>query len=208
MKKEQDYIKDITEIRSMMERSTRFLSLTGFSGVMAGIYALIGASLVYQFFYRNSATDFFTTLSGEEVDGSLWNLILLALGVLILAVGTAGFFSYRKAGKNGEKLWNASARRLVVNMAIPLVAGGLLILVFLIKGLFGLIIPVSLIFYGLALANAGKFTFEELNSLGIIQIFLGLLAAYFMQYSLLFWALGFGVMHILYGIYMHLKYEK
>lgn len=208
MKREQDYIKDITEIRSMMERSTKFLSLTGLSGVMAGVYALIGAYLVYELFYRNSGSRFFTTLTGGEVSGSLSTMILLALVVLFLAVSTAIYFSFRKARKNGEKLWNATARRLVLNMAIPLVAGGLLILVFLAKGLFGLIIPMTLIFYGLALANAGKFTFEEMKSLGIIQIFLGLLAAYFMEYSLLFWAFGFGLMHILYGIYMHLKYEK
>ncbi|NJY63344.1 hypothetical protein HC174_11315 [Salinimicrobium sp. CDJ15-81-2] len=208
MKREQDYIKDLTEIRSMMERSTKFLSLTGLSGVMAGIYALIGAYLVYELFYRNSGSRFFTTLTGGEVSGSLSTMILLALVVLFLAVSTAIYFSFRKARKNGEKLWNATARRLVLNMAIPLVAGGLLILVFLAKGLFGLIIPITLIFYGLALANAGKFTFEEMKSLGIIQIFLGLLAAYFMEYSLLFWAFGFGLMHILYGIYMHLKYEK
>ncbi|SOC80989.1 hypothetical protein SAMN06296241_2559 [Salinimicrobium sediminis] len=208
MKKEQDYIKDITEIRSMMERSTKFLSLTGISGVMAGIYALIGAYLVYRFFYRNSSTDFFTTVTGGEINGSLWNMIFLAFAVLILSVGTAVFFSFKKAGKSGEKLWNASARRLIINMAIPLVAGGLLTLVFLTKGLFALVIPVTLIFYGLALTNAGKFTFEEMKSLGIIQIFLGLLAAYFLEFSLLFWAFGFGVMHILYGIYMHLKYEK
>lgn len=208
MKREQDYIKDLTEIRSMMERSTKFLSLTGLSGVMAGIYALIGAYLVYELFYRNSGSRLFTTLTGGEVSGSLSTMILLALVVLFLAVSTAIYFSFRKARKNGEKLWNATARRLVLNMAIPLVAGGLLILVFLAKGLFGLIIPMTLIFYGLALANAGKFTFEEMKSLGIIQIFLGLLAAYFMEYSLLFWAFGFGLMHILYGIYMHLKYEK
>ena len=208
MRKEQDYIKDISEIRSMMERSTKFLSLTGLSGVLAGIYALIGAYVVYEFFFREGTSEFFTTLNGGEISGGISNLIILALVILFLAVSTAIFFSFRKARKNGERLWNATARRLVMNMAIPLVAGGLLILVFLAKGLFGLVIPMTLIFYGLALANAGKFTFEEMKSLGIIQIFLGLLAAYFMEYSLLFWAFGFGIMHILYGIYMHLKYEK
>lgn len=207
MKKEQDYIKDITEIRSMMERSSKFLSLTGFSGVMAGIYALVGAYLVYEFFYSNTVENFFTSMEGEFT-GNLWNLIGLALLILVLALGTAIFFSYRKANKNGERIWNATARRLVTNMAIPLVAGGLLILLLLAKGYFGLVLPVSLIFYGLALANAGKFTFEEMKSLGIIQVILGLLAAYYMEYSLLFWAFGFGLMHILYGIYMHLKYEK
>ena len=208
MKREQDYIKDITEIRSMMERSTRFLSLTGMSGVMAGIYALIGAYLAYEFFYTRGGREFFTTLGGNEISVNFLNLIGLAILILVLAIGTAIFFSFRKAGKRGEKLWNSTARRLVINMAIPLVAGGLLILILLSKDLYGLIVPATLIFYGLALANAGKFTFEEMKSLGIIQIFLGLLAAYYMEYSLLFWAFGFGLMHVFYGIYMHLKYEK
>lgn len=207
MRKEQDYIKDISEIRSMMERSTKFLSLTGLSGVLAGIYALIGALGAYSFFGENSS-DFYTDMNGGSISGRLFYLILLALGVLILAIGTAILFSYRKAAKRGEKLWNPTARRLVINMSLPLVAGGLLILVFLTKGFFALVMPMTLIFYGLALATAGKFTFEEMKSLGIIQIFLGLLAAYFPEYALLFWAFGFGIMHILYGIYMHLKYEK
>ena len=207
MKKEQDYIKDISEIRSMMERSSKFLSLTGFSGVMAGIYALVGAWVAYTFFGKNYA-HFFTEMNGGSIRGELFYLILLALLVLVLAIGTAIFFSYRKAAKRGEKLWNPTARRLVINMSLPLVAGGLLILILLTKGFFALVIPITLIFYGLALATAGKFTFEEMKSLGIIQICLGLLAFYFTEYALLFWGFGFGIMHILYGIYMHLKYEK
>jgi uncharacterized membrane protein len=138
----------------------------------------------------------------------LLKVIFLAIIILILAIGTAIFLSYKKANKRGEKLWNATAKRLLMNMAVPLVAGGLLILVLISKGLIGLIAPFTLIFYGLALYNASKFTYQEVKSLGLVQIGFGLISAYFVGYGLLFWALGFGLVHIIYGIYMHYRYER
>lgn len=206
MKTEQEYIKDLTEIRSMMERSTKFLSLTGMSGIMAGIYALVGAYVAYNFYYPQEIS--YNTLGGEGITESMLKLVLLALIILVLAVGTAIFLSYGKAKKQGEKIWNSAARRMVVNMTIPLVTGGIFILIIFSKGLIGLIAPLTLIFYGLALLNASKFTFEEVKYLGIIEIVLGLIASYFIGYGLLFWAIGFGIMHVIYGIYMHVRYEK
>lgn len=208
MKTEQEYIRDLTEIRSMMERSTKFLSLTGLSGVLAGIYALAGAYLAHSYFSFDSISGNLRYTGTREIAGEVINLILLAVAVLILAIGTAVVLSYRKSRKSGESIWNPAARRLVVNMLLPLFTGGIFILILFSKGLIALAAPASLIFYGLALMNAGNFTFQELKSLGIVQVLLGLIAAYFLNYALIFWALGFGVMHILYGIYMHLKYEK
>ncbi len=208
MKKEQEYIEDLSQIRSMMERSTKFLSLTGVSGILAGIYALAGSYITYLLFYRNTGEVIFNSLDKQQTYDNLGELVLLAAVILILAVGTAVFLSYRKAAKNNEVLWNPVARRLFINMSIPLITGGILILVLISKGIFGLIAPLTLIFYGLSLINASKFTFDDLRYLGIIQIILGLISSYFIEYVLIFWALGFGVMHIVYGIFMHLKYEK
>jgi hypothetical protein len=208
MKTEKEYISDLTEIRSMMERSTKFLSLTGWAGIMAGFYALLGAYIAYKIIYLNSGETILNSFSRQQISPELVNLIVVALAVLFLAVSTAIFLSYKKARKKNEKLWNSAARRLVVNMAIPLVTGGIFILIIFSKGFFGLIAPVTLIFYGLALLNASKFTYEELRSLGVTQLVLGLLATYYINYALLLWAFGFGLMHIVYGIYMHLKYEK
>ena len=208
MKNEKDYTRDITEIRSMMERSTKFLSLSGLSGIMAGIYALVGTYVAYRQFYVENGSVLNNTIDRQEMTSEVENLLLLAIVILILAIGTAIILSLKKSKKDGEKLWNPAARRLVINMAIPLVTGGVFILVLLSKGMFGFLAPATLIFYGLALVNASKFTFEEIKSLGIAQIILGLLASYFIEYGLLFWALGFGLMHIVYGIVMHLKYEK
>lgn len=207
MKSEEEYIRDLTEIRSMMERSSRFLSLTGWSGIMAGLYALAGAWAAYALFYPNAEGASIAT-EPQLLSGMAMRFFLLALAVLVLAVGTAVFLSWRKSEKNGERIWNAASRRLILNLAIPLVAGGLFILILFSKGMVGLIAPVSLLFYGLALVNASKFTFEEVKYFGMFEIALGLIAANFIGYGLLFWAFGFGIMHIVYGIYMHLKYEK
>jgi uncharacterized membrane protein YidH (DUF202 family) len=208
MKENKDYIRDIAEMRSMMERSSKFLSLSGLAGVMAGIYALIGAYIAYKIFYFNPDEIVYNTIKSGSVSSSLLQVILLAVLILVLALGTAIFLSYKKASKRGEKLWNPTAKRLMINMSVPLVVGGLLILILISKGLIGLIAPFTLIFYGLALYNASKFTYEEVRSLGLIEIALGLVSAYFVGYGLLFWALGFGVVHIIYGIYMHYRYER
>lgn len=208
MKEGRDYIQDIAEIRSMMERSSKFLSLSGWAGIMAGIYALSGAYIAYKVFHFNP--DEIAYASGEPAipPSGLLQVILLAILVLLLALGTAVFLSHKKANKRGEKIWNATSRRLLVNMAVPLVAGGIFILIVISKGFIGLIAPLTLLFYGLALYNASKFTYGELKFLGMIQIALGLIGSWFIGYGLLLWAIGFGLVHIVYGIHIHFRYER
>lgn len=204
MKEEQNYIRDLAEIRSMMERSSKFASLSGLSGILAGIYALTGAFIVYHFYFFNPDGIHFNAIDSE----SLAKVIVVAISIMILALSTAVYLSHKKAYKKGEKIWNAASRRLIANMAVPLSAGGILILVLLAKGLVGLIAPITLLFYGLAIYNASKITFDEMKFLGLFQIGLGLISSYFIEYSLLMWAIGFGAAHIAYGIYMHFKYER
>jgi len=208
MKEEKDYIKDISEIRSMMERSSRFLSLSGLSGVMAGIYALAGALVAYLVFGFNPDSVTYTITSESDSPANISNVIFVALVILALALGTVIYLSRRNAGKRGEKIWSTTTRRLLANMMMPLSAGGILIVILIMNNLAGLAAPVSMIFYGLALFTASKMTFEEVKLMGVIQIFLGLVAASFIQYSLIIWALGFGVVNIVYGIFMHYKYER
>ncbi|MBC3542317.1 hypothetical protein ACFSC6_14065 [Rufibacter sediminis] len=208
MKENQDYTRDLAEIRLMMERSSKFLSLSGWAGIMAGIYALAGAYVAYQVFDFTPDESAFSTYNTDNFSSDLLKVIALALVILVLAIGTAIILSHKKAVKRGEKLWNATAKRVIINMAVPLMVGGLLILVLISKGFIGFIAPFTLIFYGLALYNASKFTYGEMRSLGLIEIGLGLLGSYFVGYGLLLWAMGFGVVHIIYGIYMHYRYER
>lgn len=201
MKEGKDYIKDINEIRSMMERSSKFLSLSGWAGIMAGIYALAGVYVADSYFGFNPQQI-------EEAGGIGLNIILLASAVLVLAIVTAILLSYRRAGKREEKLWNSTTRRLVANLAVPLVSGGVVILILASLDLAGLIAPLTMIFYGIALFNVSSLTIKEIKGLGLTQVVLGLIGLYFVQYGLMIWALGFGVAHILYGIVMYFKYER
>ncbi|MCA1764595.1 MAG: hypothetical protein LC664_16610 [Flavobacteriales bacterium] len=198
---------DIAEIRSMMERSSKFLSLSGWAGIMAGIYSLAASYIAYRIMGADPS-DVSTTYANVEISSKIPQLIALAAIVLILALGTAVYFSGKRAGKRSEKLWNPTSKRLLISMAVPLVAGGILILILIANGIIGLAAPLTLIFYGLALYNAGKYTYSEIRSLGIIEVCLGLVGSWFIGYGLIIWALGFGVFHIAYGIYMHVKYEK
>jgi len=204
MQEKTDYLKDISEIRSMMERSSRFISLSGLSGVMAGIYALLGAYVAYQVIQ--------TGVGEGEVYGRpgqvIRYLLLDALVVLVLAIGTGIWLTTRRARQQGLKIWDSTARRLVINLLIPLVTGGLFALIMLFKGFPSIVAPSMLIFYGLALINASKYTVSDVRYLGLTEIVLGLLASLVSGYSLLFWALGFGMLHIVYGTVMYFKYER
>lgn len=200
------YIEDLKDIRDIMNRSSRFISLSGWSGVSAGIFALIGAYAAYQTVYTNQ--DYLGFRSAVITTESLLTLLVIAILTLCLALGAGVFFTTQKANKRNEKVWDHQTKRLLVALAIPLMAGGILCIILLSKGYIGLVAPLTLVFYGLALVSASKFTLTELRNLGLIEILLGLLATYYIGYGLLFWSLGFGIMHIIYGVLMEIKYKS
>jgi hypothetical protein len=142
-------------------------------------------------------------------DGELfWQLILLAVVVLVLALAATVYFSWRKARRYHLPFWDPSARRLLFHLSVPLAAGGIFAIILILRNDITLLASVVLIFYGLALLNAGKYTLREVQVLGLLEIGMGLLAGIFIHYGLLFWAVGFGVLHIVYGTLMYLKYER
>lgn len=208
MKNKEDYIRDLAEVRSMMERSTRFLSLSGLSGVLAGLYALVGSIIAWRVLEFDPQAIFDSTTGILGIPAALLPTLGLACIVLFFAAGTATLLSQRKARKNKERLWNPVTKSMIYNLLIPLVTGGLLILIYLSRGMVEILAPFTLIFYGIALYNSGKFTYREIKSLGLIQLTLGVLAAWQPAYGLLYWALGFGFAHIIYGIYMHYRYDR
>lgn len=201
-----DYLKDISEIKSIMNKSSRFISLSGLSGIIAGIYALIGAFLANYIIvsYQSSGT----AISLLPISYLEYLLVGIALLVLILSTLTAFIFSSKKAKKSGEKLWDATTKRLLINFSIPLLTGGLFSIILYQYGLIGLIAPTTLIFYGLACVNASKYTLGDIRYLGLLNISIGLIATQFIGYGLYFWALGFGILHIIYGTLLYNKYDK
>jgi predicted lysophospholipase L1 biosynthesis ABC-type transport system permease subunit len=201
---QQKYLDDLKDIKDMMSRSSRFISLSGLSGVSAGIIALAGAFIAYRTVYADQ--DYLGYRQADLSGGNLTNLILIAVLTLALAIGFGIFFTTRKAKKDNQKLWDMQTKRLLINLLIPLATGGVLCLMLLFKGYIGFLAPLTLIFYGLALVNASKYTFHEVRSLGILEILLGLLAMQFIGYGLIFWSVGFGLLHIIYGIIMQVRY--
>ncbi|MBM3401017.1 MAG: hypothetical protein FJY21_01655 [Bacteroidetes bacterium] len=204
---EKDIHSELASIRSLMERSSKFLSLSGLSGVLAGIYALIGAFIGYRIVHAKY-TNLIVTDSYPGNSQIYHQLIWIAAIILILSVLTGILLSIRQAKKQGEKYWNPVSRRLISSMAFPLFSGGLFILVLLFREEYELIISASLIFYGLSLISASQYTFSDVKWLGICQIILGLMATLIPASGLLFWVIGFGLLHIIYGTLMHFKYNR
>ena len=200
------YIEDLKEIKDIMNRSSRFISLSGLSGISAGVSALIGAYIGYQAVFKNEDyLDYHSVLLSTAI---LKHLLFIALATLILAVGTGIYFTTRKVKKQNQKTWDHQTKRLLVNLSIPLLTGGILCLILLLQGYVGMVVPLTLIFYGLALVNASKYTLNEVRSLGLIEITLGLIAMKFIGFGLLFWSVGFGVVHIVYGLIIQWKYRS
>jgi hypothetical protein len=212
MEQNQEPIVQLNEIRNLMERSSRFISLSGLSGVAAGIIALIGSGIAFaylDFDKRYFEISGFMSLSIGFHYSHAWVFVILdAFIVLILALLSGIYFTTRKARSRGLKVWDSAARRMLINLSIPLVAGGIFCLILLVHHLVFLLAPATLLFYGLALINASKYTYHEIRALGIAEIILGLMASWLVGFGLLFWAIGFGALHIFYGLMMYFRYES
>lgn len=195
----------INDIRKMMEKSSRFISLSGWSGVAAGICALAGAwfakRILTQYSFDSSEYVFLES-------NLIWALIILSTAVFTAAFILAFLFTYIRSKKDGTPIWGTTSRRLLWNTMLPMLVGGIVILHLLSIGSFTLIAPFTLIFYGLALVNGSKFTLGEVKYIGYTEILLGLIALRYPGDGLAFWTIGFGIMHIVYGIIMWWKYER
>jgi uncharacterized membrane protein HdeD (DUF308 family) len=214
-KENAEHLEAIQDIRQMMKKSTRFLSLSGLSGVFAGIYALVGAYIAYSYL-QNNLGNYLSQVREEGCIATIeqlesqfyWPFYLIAFCVLALSIITAYFFSNRKAKKDGHNLFDHTAIRVLINLAIPLVAGGVFCMALLYQGAIVYIAPAMLLFYGLALINASKYTYDDIRYFGICEVVLGLINAFNLGNGLLYWAFGFGVLHIVYGATMWYKYER
>lgn len=203
---QKDLLKEISQIRSMMEKSSKFISISGLSGVIIGCLALVGGLLGYIAVYGFDSTfeyrDHYVNESHIVI-----KLSAIAVGVLVLSLITGLVMAMRKAKKVNQPIWNSTSKALLFAMAVPLITGGCFALILIAKGHLGLIASTLLVFYGLALTSASNYTFREVKWLGILEITLGLLALVIPGYGLWFWLMGFGVLHIIYGFIVHKKYE-
>lgn len=204
----------LRDIRSMMEKSARFISLSGWSGVWAGTVALAGSWLAKHWLRKLPAAYYnpYLTAPGSigesDYNAVVLKFVLLAIAVFVVALVGAYFFTWRKTRLQGVKIWNSASRRMLTEMAIPLATGGIFALYFLYAGNESYITPACLAFYGLALINGSKYTLSDIRYLGLCMVGLGCTSLFWSGHGLMFWALGFGVLHIVYGIFMWNRYDK
>ncbi len=188
-------LEDLKVIREMMEKSSKFLSLSGLSGIVAGITATLGVAYAYFFIF------------GGHIAAANILMIIDACIVLIISVTFGVYFSWRKARKSNQKLFNKVTLKTIYNLSIPLLTGGIFSIILILRGESEMVAAITLIFYGLALVNVSKFTFDEIHYLGITEILLGIAAAIFTHNGIIFWTIGFGICHIIYGSIMYKKYD-
>ena len=202
----QKHQEDLAHIRSMMERSSRFISLSGLSGVFAGLSALIGGLYAHQLFGSNGIS-YMDGASYQENSSLVHKLMVTAIVVLFFALTFGIFFTLRKSKKYGLPIWTSATKNMLFNLAIPLIIGGIFCFALLCYKFYFLIAPSMLLFYGLALINAEKYTFSDVKYLGYCQLILGCISLFYLEYGLIFWITGFGILHILYGLVMFKKYK-
>jgi hypothetical protein len=203
MYSKEESLETLQDIKKMMERSSRFISLSGWSGIAAGICALGGIWVI------NLIIDSEGARQDEFSRTRLITELLIAGGVIFIAACALAFlFTYLRSKKTGVPLWGMTAKRLLFNLMVPMLVGGIVILRLIITYHFFLVWPLCLVFYGLALFSASKYTLTEIRYLGYAELVLGLINFWDYENGVFYWGAGFGVFHIIYGIMMWWKYER
>ena len=197
---------DLSHIRSMMERSSIFISLSGLSGVFAGISAIVGAVFSLKIL-ANNGINYFDNKVIVLDQNIIFQLLGIALLVLFSAISFGIFFTVRKSMKNNLPIWTTATKNMLFNLVVPLFVGGVFCLALYLQGYFGLIAPATLLFYGLALINAEKYTLSDVKYLGYCELILGCTSLFYIGTGLIFWVIGFGLMHIVYGLIMYKKHK-
>jgi hypothetical protein len=211
MNEAQKLSNELKDIKQMMERSSRFISLSGLSGIAAGICALAGAWFANSIINQKTVVDLRQSaiLPDSIIHGDFLNsrLLQIAFVTFVAAFLLAFIFTYRRSKKTNVPIWGTTAKRVMISISIPMIVGGIFLLALIKNGVYEFVAPGCLIFYGLGLLNASKYTLQEIRYLGYVEMLLGLINLYFTGYGLYFWAAGFGLLHIIYGIFMWWKYE-
>jgi hypothetical protein len=210
MEQQNQPLEEIKIIKKIMEESSRFLSLSGLSGVSAGVFAIAGAVVAKMIIPHNllngeGYSEYFR--ASAEGEGIIRLLVVDATIVLVLSLISAFFFSWRKTRKDGKSIWTPVTRRMFLNLALPLSTGGLFVILTLGSVPGHISAAATLIFYGLVLINGSKYTLGEIYWLGVLEVAAGLITLILPGHALLMWTLGFGVLHIVYGLFMYFRYK-
>lgn len=205
-------INTLNEIKDLMKKSSRFQTISGLSIIIIGIYASIvslGAWLLL------GDHEPYSWLPSWSLDLSIntptrtWVAILCALALVVVSFGTVCIMSYAKTKRQNHQFsFDQTVRRPLLHFFVPAVTGGLLCLAMLLQGHYGLTSSFMLVFYGLALINCSHYTTSSIALLGYGELLLGIIDCFLISHGILFWFLGFGLWHIVFGIFFTLNSHK
>ena len=193
-------LETLQDIRNIMERSSKFVGLSGWSGTAAGASALAGA-------WAARKTIVAHDIAAGDIDLGR-KLIIIGILTFVAAFVSAFLFTLIRSKKNNIPIFGNTARNFLFNIMVPMSAGGILILKMTLTGHIGLIAPATLIVYGISLFCAGRITLIEIRYLGYAEIVSGIVSLWNIGCGLYFWAFGFGILHIVFGFVIWFKYER
>jgi hypothetical protein len=176
------------------------------AGAVAGYYLLPTDLLQHSYFTQPESGQYEAVYRFSGA--AFYKPLLLAIVIFLVALAGGYYFTWRKARHQQGAIWNHASRQMVWALAVPLMVGGIFVLGFMRYGHGIYIAPACLAFYGLALVNGSKYTLSDIKYLGYLELLLGCICLFVPGWGLYFWAIGFGVLHILYGIIMWNKYDK
>ena len=207
--------KDISLIKNLMEKSSKFSNLSGYAIATTGLLALLGAVFVYFDLgisisekYISYAELINQTGNANSIDTKIKLLVIIASLILLTSLLILYVSAKLKSERHDINLFNSSFSRALKSLFIPVLSGGIFCGFLILHKMYGLVAPATLIFYGLGLISASKYSYNELELLGYLELLLGTLASYYMGSGLLFWMIGFGIGHIVLGVFIHYKYDK
>jgi len=184
-------------IREAMERSSSFTAVPGWGGVLIGATALIAAALAEWM----ESIDRLAGLRG----GRGWMLVWGWELPLALMIG--GVAMKRKARAANVKLLTGPGRKFVLSLAPPLVAGALISVALVRIGSFDVLPGVWLLLYGVGVVAGGAFSVRVVPVMGMFFMGLGTLTLFAPPaFGRLMMAVGFGVVHIVFGLIIARRY--
>ena len=172
---------DLRFIRDTMERSAAFTAVSGWGTVLLGGTALVAAAL-----------------AARQPSSFGWLRVWLAEGLLAVAIGLLA--CTWKANRRGLPLFSGPARKVVLGLAPPLVAGAFLTFLLFRSGLESALPAMWLLLYGAGIMTGGSFSVPIVPVMGLCFMLLGGLTVLApVAWGNWFLAAGFGGLHIIFG---------
>lgn len=210
----------IQEVQRIMERTTLFTLLPGTPAVVGGLMVLAGCAVSYAMFHSLDFADILNlSVNGQIVFCVMWFLIGMG-GILLEA------FSTSRAAAKHDLTPKARPMRVAAFSLTPSVIVAMVLTVkFLLpfdQRIWDMImtfnfdvplepraeeiqyiVPIWMMLYGTGVYTAGLFSIRAPRTLGLTFIGLGVIALLcFPGYGVVSAALSFGLLHIVFGLYI------